>query len=107
MTENMETVVRNIISDTMHEMVGADIEFSNDESLITGGLLDSFSMVRVVQSLQDKFDIEIMVSDITIENFDSIDLILDFLNLNLQQNWQNFVSAPKIEFNLNYFTERL
>jgi acyl carrier protein len=44
-------------------------------SLIESGLLDSLSIVYVVQGLQERFEIDLDFADVTLENFDSVDVI--------------------------------
>lgn len=58
---------------------GFDIELDDDMSLIDSGLLDSMSIVRVVQQIQDAFDIDLDFADITLENFDSINVLTPFI----------------------------
>ena len=78
-----EEKVKKIVSETLKTMRGLDIELTNEISLIDSGMLDSLSIVDVVQGLQKDFDIEIMVEDITLENFDTIDLIIKFIEKRL------------------------
>lgn len=59
-----------------------NISFSSvaeDQSLIKGGVLDSIGIVDLIVSLQEKLGIEIQLSEIGPENFDSINLIADFV----------------------------
>lgn len=53
-----------------------DVDFEKETSLVTGGILDSFTIVNLVAELNDAFDIEITASDLVVENFDSAAAIL-------------------------------
>lgn len=52
---------------------GADL--SDGADLIKDKVLDSFSIVRLVASLEDEFDVEITPVDITEDNFRSAESI--------------------------------
>jgi len=70
--------VREIVESTI-DAPTLGIEVEDDLSLIDGGLLDSMSIVLLVQDLQLEFDIDIDFSDITISNFDSINALTKYV----------------------------
>jgi acyl carrier protein len=51
-----------------------------DESLIKSGLLTSITVIDLVVSIEDAYKVKISFTDITPANFDTIDLIIKFLN---------------------------
>ena len=51
--------VKSLISTFVRETLNIDVELDADLSLIDGGIIDSLSLVSVVQALQDTFDIQI------------------------------------------------
>lgn len=53
------------------EELRPDVDFENEESLVDGGVLDSFDIVALVGELNDEFDIEIKPSDLVPANFNS------------------------------------
>lgn len=55
------------------------IDYAKEEELVTSGLLDSFDIVTLVAKLNDEFDIEISVSDIVPENFESAESIYNMV----------------------------
>ena len=55
--------------------VRPDIEFESEKELIDGGWLDSFDVVSIISDLNDEFDINIRVTDLNPENFNSIEAI--------------------------------
>lgn len=76
--ESLRSDIRSIVRDAINTS-GVDIELSDDVSLIDSGLLDSLSIVYVVQSIQDRFEIELDFADITLEHFDSITVITELI----------------------------
>ena len=49
------------------------------DSLISSGLLDSFSILVLISKLEMKFDIQINLEGIDTKEIDSVDLIYQFL----------------------------
>lgn len=52
-----------------------DIDYEMEDSLVDGGLLDSFDLVGVITELKEAFDIDITIDDISAENFNSVEAI--------------------------------
>ena len=48
------------------------VDFKKEQALISDGILASFDVVTLVARLNDEFDIEIGVSDIVPENFETL-----------------------------------
>lgn len=70
--------IRDIVQSTI-DATGLGIEVEDDMSLVEGGVLDSMSIVTLVQELQQTFDIDIDFADITISNFDSVNAIAEYV----------------------------
>ena len=49
---------------------------TNDEGIVTGGLIDSFSLAELGVFVEDKYDIYIPDSDLTVAKMDTLDLIV-------------------------------
>jgi len=54
-----------------------------DMSLIDSGMLDSLSIVTFVEALQKAFNIEIAMSDMTLDNFDNTQVISELVKTKL------------------------
>ena len=55
------------------------IDFENEKALIDDGLIDSLDIVAVVTELMEAFDVELGVDDLTPENFNSVDAIVELI----------------------------
>lgn len=56
--------------------VNPDGDFENSSDFIDEALIDSYGMIELVESLEEKYDIEIDGMDIIPENFVSIEAII-------------------------------
>lgn len=52
-----------------------EIDYTSSQNFIGDGILDSFDIVAIVSSLEDKFGIEIDGEEIIPENFLNIDML--------------------------------
>ena len=50
-----------------------DVDFENEELLIDDGVLDSFDIIAIVSEFADAFNVDIDVSDLEPENFNTVD----------------------------------
>ncbi len=53
-----------------------DIDFETEQSLIDGGALDSFDIVSIISDFNDEFEINIRITELKPENFNSVDAML-------------------------------
>lgn len=51
--------------------INPDIDYETETKLIDGSLLDSMSVLELVSTLEDEFDIEITPTDLVPANFNS------------------------------------
>ena len=70
MSNELETI-RKIMSQHLE----SDAEFEDDTPLVSGGRIDSMSLVDVIMDLQDAFDVTIVVSEVQPSDFDSVNTI--------------------------------
>ncbi len=76
--EELKDVVLNYVIREYLE-VGDDREVKYDTPLISGGIVDSFSMVSLKRFLEKKYQIQIPDADATPEAFDSVNKIADLV----------------------------
>ena len=74
--EDMKDVVLEYI---IEEYAEEDDEINFDTPLISGGLVDSFSMVSLKRFLEVRYKISISDDDATPEAFDSVNKIVDLV----------------------------
>lgn len=72
--EDMKELVLNYVINEYQE--DEDDEITYDTPLISGGFVDSFSMVSLKVFLEKKFNIQIPDDEATPEAFDSVDKIV-------------------------------
>jgi D-alanine--poly(phosphoribitol) ligase subunit 2 len=53
-----------------------ELDLDRDEAIFSSGLLDSFSVTQLICFLEDQFGIKIAISDVTLQDFDTIGKIL-------------------------------
>lgn len=52
-----------------------DVDFENETSLIDDGILDSFDVVAIISELDDVFDVQIRITELDPDNFNSAESI--------------------------------
>ena len=57
------------------EEIRPDVDFAEETALIDDGVLDSFDIVSIISDLNDEYEINIRVHDLTPENFNSLEAI--------------------------------
>jgi acyl carrier protein len=64
----------------LQEKQGVEPEgFEDDTMLFSSGLIDSFSMVKLIMFVEDAAGLRVHPADVTLDNFDSIERILAFV----------------------------
>lgn len=67
------------------EELRPDVDFKNEKKLIDNGVLDSFDIVSLIGELNDQFDIDISADEISAENFNSAEAMMEMINRFLEQ----------------------
>ena len=52
-----------------------DVDFVNEKSLIDDGILDSFDVVSIISELDNEFDVQVRITELDPENFNSAESI--------------------------------
>jgi len=71
--EEMKDIIKDYV---IKEYVEDDTEVTYDTPLISGGIVDSFSMVSLKRFLENKYQISIPDDKATPEAFDSVNKII-------------------------------
>jgi len=61
--------------------IDPDVDFENETNLIDGKVLDSFSIVQLIASISDEFDIEISPKYLVPENFNSVEAMWNLIQM--------------------------
>lgn len=75
--EDMKEIIREYV---VKEYVEDDTEISFDTPLISGGIVDSFSMVSLKRFLENRYKISIPDDKATPEAFDTVNKIVKLVN---------------------------
>lgn len=62
------------------EDIKPGVDFERETALVDDGILDSLAIIRLVNEISDEFDVEIQVTDLVPENFNSAQAIIDLIN---------------------------
>lgn len=87
----VKEITRKIIDDIIALNNGADekpIEFGDDDSLIDGGYIESLGAVQLIEECIQKFDILIFPAELSLENFDTLNRICEFIQAKLMESQQ-------------------
>ena len=52
-----------------------DVDFENENALIDDGILDSFDVVSIISELDDEFGVQVRITELDPENFNSVEAI--------------------------------
>ena len=52
-----------------------DVDFENETALIDDGILDSFDVVSIISELDDAFGVQIRITELDPDNFNSLESI--------------------------------
>ena len=68
-----KTVREKLRTFITHELIrDEEYELADDEGIVTGGLMDSFSLAEFGVFVEDEFDVYIPDSDLTVEKMDTL-----------------------------------
>ena len=66
-------------------LFGQDNSLKNDDSFIDNGIIDSTGILELVAFLEEKFGVHVEDEDLIPENLDSIDQMVRYLQVKLEQ----------------------
>lgn len=56
-----------------------DVDFENEDALIDDGILDSFDVVTIISDIDDVFGVQIRITELDPENFNSVHAIWNLI----------------------------
>lgn len=59
--------------------INPDIDYESERHLVGDGLFDSLEIMTIVVSIGEHFHIEINAEDVTAENFDSVENMMNLI----------------------------
>ncbi len=77
--QSPEAIERGVVAYLRDEFTIDEADLGRDTKLVSGGLLDSVSLVQVATWAERTFGVEIPDEDIDAENLDSVGMIVDYI----------------------------
>jgi acyl carrier protein len=78
----IETQIRDYLTEYL--LFGDDtIEYTDDDSLLDAGIVDSVAVMELIMFAEKTFDISVEDQDITPENFDSVSRLAGYIRLKM------------------------
>ena len=89
--DEIKEITRKIVLEIITSNSEADekpAKFEDDDSLIDAGLIDSVSAVQLIEECVQTFDVLIHPAELSLENFDTVNRICQFIQSKLMENQQ-------------------
>lgn len=74
---NTSVVLKEYIREEL--MNGSNGDLDESENLLAAGIIDSLGILRLVSFVEEKFGIEVPDEDVTIDNFQSVKSMSDYV----------------------------
>lgn len=74
---NASVVLKEYIREEL--MNGSSNDLDESENLLAAGIIDSLGILRLVSFVEEKFGIEVPDEDVTIDNFQSVKSMSDYV----------------------------
>jgi acyl carrier protein len=87
----IKEITRRIIFEIVSLSNEADerpVKIADDDSLIDGGFIDSIGAIQLIEECGQNFDIFIHPAELSLENFDTVNKICQFIQSKLDGNHQ-------------------
>lgn len=78
MPQTMPLTREKLVDFLVHRQGIASAELRDDTLLFTGGLLDSFTMVDLIQFLEQEAGVRMSETEVNLQNLDSVERILAY-----------------------------
>ncbi len=74
----MEELIIDYIKNEFHNG-RSDLEIEPEDDLLSSGLIESMSMMRLIQYIEQQFKIKVSPQDMTIENFFTVEAMVNYI----------------------------
>ena len=64
----------------MQHLLESEIELKMEDDLLNSGLVDSIGVVKLINYIEEEFNVSVPPDDMVIEHFESIDAIEKYLS---------------------------
>jgi len=82
--QEIKASVKKVIGEVISKDGNSErAEIGDDASLIDSGFIDSLGAMQIIAELSETFDIIIFPSELSLDNFDSIEKVASFIHLKL------------------------
>jgi acyl carrier protein len=89
--DEIKEITRKIVLEIItsnNETDEKPVKFEDDDSLIDAGLIDSIGAVQLIEECVQNFDVLIHPAELSLENFDTVNRICQFIRSKLMENQQ-------------------
>ena len=74
---DQKSAIKNYIqTEILH---GRNVDLKEDEDLLSAGIIDSLSILKLVAFVEERFNISIPDEDVVFDNFSSINALAEYL----------------------------
>lgn len=74
---DQKTIIKDFIqTEILH---GRNISLKDDEDLLSAGILDSLSILKIVAFVEERFNFSVPDEDVVFDNFSSINALAEYV----------------------------
>ena len=82
--QSIPSVVMEVVADVVKNALGIDLQPGREEPLLSSGLIDSVSLLDLLERLSARAGFVVDPMEVTLENFDTVARIEAFTELKLK-----------------------
>ena len=80
----MTDLPQRLLAFVQHDVCSGGVDLSLDTDLLLTGAVDSLGVIRITQWLEDETGITVDPGDVTLDNFQTIDRMLTYVDKQLE-----------------------
>lgn len=74
----MDQIIIKYIIEKLHGG-DKDLEITPEDDLLGGGLIESMGMMRLIQFIEEEFEVKVAPQDMTFENFMTVEAMVNYI----------------------------